>query len=85
MSAYMSASSMGYTVMHSSYANRRGIEKPLWMINTLSTVKKSQLPSTFWSVFITCSPLTVNFHALATKLQFKQIYEIRMTDINNSV
>ena len=41
----MSASSMGYTVMHSSYTNRRGVEKLLLMISTPSTVKESQPPS----------------------------------------
>ena len=57
----MSASSMGYTGMHSSYTNRRGVEQSLRMINTPSTVKESQLPSTFSKqsglhVFTTCSP-----------------------------
>ena len=47
----LTSTSSGHTYMHSSYISRRGIEKSLCMINTLSaipaTVKGSQPPCVF--------------------------------------
>ena len=43
----MSASSMGHTVMHSSYTNRRGVEKSLQMINTV-TVKCQRISAAIY-------------------------------------